>query len=40
MSFLTAYLNGRLEPKEIIYRIGMMLPVAMLVFAVCSGIRF
>lgn len=40
MSFLTAYLNGRPEPKEIIYRIGMMLPVAMLVFAVCSGIRF
>lgn len=38
MSFLTAYLNGRPEPKEIIYRIGMMLPVSMAVFFLCTNI--
>ncbi|MFA6804495.1 MAG: hypothetical protein WCR17_00705 [Candidatus Methanomethylophilaceae archaeon] len=40
ISFLTAYLNGKPEPKEIVYRIGMMLPVAMMVFLVCTRISF
>ncbi|MBP6021422.1 MAG: type II secretion system F family protein [Candidatus Methanomethylophilaceae archaeon] len=40
MSFLSAYLNGRPEPKDIVFRAGMMLPVSMVVFTVCCGISF
>ncbi|MDD3379198.1 MAG: hypothetical protein PHG86_04350 [Candidatus Methanomethylophilaceae archaeon] len=38
MSFLTAYLNGRAGFKEIIFRIGMMLPISMTVFFLCTSI--
>lgn len=40
MSFLTAYLTGRAEPKGIIYNIAMMLPVALITFYVCTTISF
>ncbi|MDR2845906.1 MAG: hypothetical protein LBV63_01330 [Candidatus Methanoplasma sp.] len=39
MAVLTSYLSGRTGRGEIAYRISMMLPVSMIMFFVCSGIK-
>jgi hypothetical protein len=40
MSFLTAYLNGNPSSKEILRRIGMILPISLIVFYACTMITF
>jgi len=40
MSFLTAYLSGNTGRKQIIWRIGMMVPISLIVFHISSMISF
>ena len=38
MAVLTAHLTGKTDVKEIAYRIGMTLPISMIVFYLCSNL--
>ena len=38
VSILTSFLNGKVDIRDIAYRLGLMLPVSLIVFMVCSSI--
>lgn len=38
ISILTTYLNGRMDMREIVYKVGIMLPISMIMFTMCSAI--
>ena len=38
IAVLTSFLNGKVDTRDIAYRMGYMLPVSMVMFTVCSGI--
>jgi hypothetical protein len=38
IAILTSFLNGKVDTRDIAYRLGMMLPISMIMFTVCSSI--
>jgi hypothetical protein len=38
VSVLTSFLNGKVDTRDVAYRLGMMLPVSLIVFTLCSSI--
>jgi len=38
IAILTSFLNGKVDLRDIAYRLGIMLPVSMIMFTVCSSI--
>jgi len=38
VSILTSFLSGKIDLRDIAYRLGMMLPLSLIVFTVCSSI--
>ncbi|MCL1978798.1 MAG: hypothetical protein FWG60_01385 [Methanomassiliicoccaceae archaeon] len=38
MAVLTSFLNGKVDIRDITYRLGMMLPISMIMFTLCSFI--
>lgn len=40
IAILTSYLNGRMDIREIVYKTGIMLPISMVMFLMCSAFGF
>ncbi|MCL1811849.1 MAG: hypothetical protein FWG41_06535 [Methanomassiliicoccaceae archaeon] len=38
ISVLTSFLNGKVDTRDIAYRLGIMLPISMIMFTLCSSI--